>query len=562
MFSIFCGLLIVFDYVMDVLLIFPCLCIYDGYRENTNCCITIQRCRCRKSGDDDGHEGKEPQHELQNQEQHIELNDDGEAREVTMSLIRRILFAYYNFLHRFRWPLFAAITIAFATCCYFASRLRLPLSADVRLLKPSVEYERSYHWRLKLFSEELKKKEGSLAFLLWGSKPADTGDHSNPESWSTLVLDDTFDPSTPEAQTYMVKFCSKFFAEDFAGLPTPGWDCPINRFDQWLGNQTQSTSPENLYTKYCGGASKLPMKQDDFHACFSAWSQLMDETSVLSRDGVVELMFIPFKSRVRYDSLNSELDSEWHLIEGWLDDIQSKAPDGVNKAFFSSQDFWWYDTNHSMFSTAYGSAAIALAGAALVILISSKSFVMTIFSVTSICYVLASVTSMMVAAGWTLGFLESICFAILIGISVDFVIHFSHAYASIPGEASRESRTKYALIDMGPSILAAAFTTMAGAAIMLACVITFFTKFAMILFFTIVQSVLGSFVVFLTLTDCIGPIQPTYWADRIAEKFKGNESGSRDKEVSFTREFSEPSDSTDKQEEPQMALLPPTEFEV
>ena len=81
--------------------------------------------------------------------------------------------------------------------------------------------------------------------------------------------------------------------------------------------------------------------------------------------------------------------------------------------------------------------------------------------------VLTSVTATLVAFGWTLGFLESICFAILIGVSVDFVIHFCHAYSSMTGEHNRGERTKYALVTMGPSILAAAFTTIAAATVML-----------------------------------------------------------------------------------------------
>lgn len=159
---------------------------------------------------------------------------------------------------------------------------------------------------------------------------------------------------------------------------------------------------------------------------------------------------------------------------------------------------------------------------------------MTLFSVLSIGYVLGSVTSMMVAAGWTLGFLESICFAILIGVSVDFVIHFSHAYVAMPGAVARDVRTKHALIDMGPSILAAAFTTMAGAMIMLFCVITFFTKFAFVLFFAIVQATIGSFVFFLTLTDCIGPVEPTAMADRLVQSCKGENSESADGESAST----------------------------
>lgn len=63
---------------------------------------------------------------------------------------------------------------------------------------------------------------------------------------------------------------------------------------------------------------------------------------------------------------------------------------------------------------------------------------------------------------------------------------------------------------------------------MLFCVIVFFTKFATILFFTIVQSLVGSFVVFLTLTDCIGPTAPTYWGDELVEKLKGKSPASDD----------------------------------
>jgi len=114
--------------------------------------------------------------------------------------------------------------------------------------------------------------------------------------------------------------------------------------------------------------------------------------------------------------------------------------------------------------------------------------------------------------------LESICFAILIGLSCDFVIHFSHAYASLPGETDRHERTKFALLSMGPSILAAAATTVAAAIVMLFTVISFFLKFGIILLVTIVQATAVSFIVFSVLTDVFGPSQPTYLFDKIAAK--------------------------------------------
>jgi len=72
-----------------------------------------------------------------------------------------------------------------------------------------------------------------------------------------------------------------------------------------------------------------------------------------------------------------------------------------------------------------------------------------------------------VALGWELGFLESILFAILIGISCNFVIHTGHAYTMYSGSVSRKHRSHFALIHMRPSIIAAAFTTCMAAVVVM-----------------------------------------------------------------------------------------------
>jgi ABC-type multidrug transport system fused ATPase/permease subunit len=71
---------------------------------------------------------------------------------------------------------------------------------------------------------------------------------------------------------------------------------------------------------------------------------------------------------------------------------------------------------------------------------------------------------------------------------------------------------------MGPSILAAAFTTLCSAIIMIFTVITFFQKFAIILFCTIVMATIGSIMIFLTLTTTFGPSEPTVFIDHWVDK--------------------------------------------
>jgi len=412
-----------------------------------------------------------------------------------------------HYLRLLRWPLLVLCVVAFGLCVYFATTLKLPESSDVRLLSPNNEFEKAAAWRKKLLSSELEELgDGSRCSIMWGVLPADTGDHTDPTSGSKLLLDDTFDPSSSEAQKYLLSFCDDLFQQEFA---SPLNVCPMKRFDQWLSEQDGLANPDPEYNTLCGYVSGVPVREDLFHGCISYWARKEGEMSILSRDGVVQIMYVTFMNEALYSDPFGVIKKQMDMIEDWMVATNEVAPSGVDKSFFGGLNFYWHDTNGSMMNTAYSGAGIALGASAGIILLSSKSITMTVFATVTILYILTSVTSMLSAIGWTLGFLESVCFSILIGVSVDFIIHFAHAYVLPVGDKSREERTKYAMVSMGPSILATALTTFASAVVMLFCTITFFQKFGTILLFTIIQSTLGSFIFFMTLTNCFGPTDPT-----------------------------------------------------
>jgi len=368
----------------------------------------------------------------------------------------------------------------------------------------------------------------------------------NPDEWSTLELDSSFDPSTTEAQEHLLGFCDAMFAKDFADKPNKEYKCSINQFHEWLVDQSGSDTPVASYTENCDGATGVPMASDKFDACIEAWTLYSADNNVLIRNSKVEIIIFAFGSGVRYDDPYDVLDDEWNEIEDWMKMMNNEAPREARRAFFSSEDFWWYDTNGKMLATAYGSAGIALGAAAAMLLLTSRSLVLTLFSTSTVAYVLVSVTATLVSLGWTLGFLESICFAILIGISCDFVLHFSHAYASKEGEVSREERTKFALIYMGPSILAGAFTTLASACIMLGTVISFFQKFAVILFMTVVQATIGCFIVFVALVLCIGPSDPLKLYNTIVGSCGGGGNNNSERSDASFDKTKNPEDTSDE----------------
>ncbi|GAX18141.1 hypothetical protein FisN_25Hh123 [Fistulifera solaris] len=498
-FAVFCGLLISTTYVMCVLMVFPALCIYDKAATLT-----------RKMKDIEEEAG--------------EHNDPSFQAE---SFIRRQMSRFYELIHFYRYGLLFVILGVFALCTFFASRMEIPTSSDVRMLRPKNEFEKSNHWRQNLLIEELQKETGTSVFVMWGVKPADTGKHSDPSSFTQLVLDSSFQPSQTANQLYLLDFCERVFQMDFAEA-IKNETCVMKQFDYWLQSQVDADQKDQVYMDYCNNATAVPVPPEDFDACMTNWSQEYKKDWVLSLDGQVAIMFLRFRGRVRYDSPFSKLKSEWHLIEDWFENERSHvAPPGVNQMYFTSDDYWWYDTSASMINTAYVGAGIAIAIAAFVIFITSLSFMLTLFSTIAISYVLLSVTAGLVALGWTMGFLEAICFSILIGISCDFVIHFTHAYALLPGDVDRSTRTKTAVVEMGPSILAAAFTTVAAAVIMLFTSLIFFVKFATILLSTIIQTTVASFLVFLVIADVFGPSKPASFVQALWSMVKGAEEASK-----------------------------------
>jgi hypothetical protein len=145
------------------------------------------------------------------------------------SLIQRIFDNYYKFIHKYRWLVLAMVIAAFIACAVIAAQLTLPLTSDVAILPEDNEYQMHWTWNGQLLSTTMAKEAGSAALITWGVTPADTGDHLNPNSWTTFVLDDTFalvDPKSEESQSYLLGFCSRLFA-DF-GKVKDDYECPIN----------------------------------------------------------------------------------------------------------------------------------------------------------------------------------------------------------------------------------------------------------------------------------------------------------------------------------------------
>ena len=294
--------------------------------------------------------------------------------------------------------------------------MKLPDSADVRVLPENSPFEKHNSWKQELKSFELYYSGGTFGQVTWGIIAADTGKKIDPgkfnevisfgkkqlmsfenlnvcllDSLSTLVLDESFEASSLDTQEYLLSFCERLFDNDVGlALPlSPAIQCPINEFDAWLRNESALPNPSTTYISNCNGASSVPVPEEDFDSCIISWSELHENKSVLEKLGKVMIIRLDFFNDISWDAPFTEMSKFWKRFEVFMQEERAAAPPTANNMFQTAGAYWWYDTNASVIETAISACIIAVVFSTIIVFVSSRSLALTVFATLSITYVLA-----------------------------------------------------------------------------------------------------------------------------------------------------------------------------
>jgi hypothetical protein len=231
------------------------------------------------------------------------------------------------------------------------------------------------------------------------------------------------------------------------------------------------------------------------------------------------------------------------------------APPGLQKGWFHAPWFITTDLQETMVTAALESGAIAVLLAFGCLLSATRSLLMSGIALAAIVSTLVLVIGWLVALGWRLGVLESMCMAISVGICVDFICHCAHAYSHAPVAAAgtcatatgaaaaataaatrcfatvhvanialawrcanlaasldvvgtRADRVTHALAEMGVSIVSAAVTTFTAAMVLaLFTTVVFFTEFGVFLAVCMGCSVTVALAYFPAMLALVGPVK-------------------------------------------------------
>eukprot|EP00435_Cladocopium_sp_Y103_P006972 s3697_g2.t1 len=209
--------------------------------------------------------------------------------------------------------------------------------------------------------------------------------------------------------------------------------------------------------------------------------------------------------------------------------------------FHGNGEFQRYDMGEELINGLFSGIAIAMPISFVVLLCSTQNIVVAIYAVLSVGAIVLCVLGFCKSAmDWDLGVGEAIAGVIVIGYSVDYVVHLAHMYCegkhfghntrcSIAGD----ERATFAIRNMGSTIFAGAITTVLAGATMFICWFYFFIKMALLICVTIMYSFLFSLVFFMSVLWLAGqPLQTR-------KRFRPHSNGSlvhRDRQMEIRRD--------------------------
>jgi hypothetical protein len=402
---------------------------------------------------------------------------------------------------------------------YFTSQLTPPRKPEVWIPVNHMLREFGEFFSATFFQAD-HDNFNEISFI-WGIQDLDNTGFDQFRPYDTVgpaVFDPDFDLGSAEAQQHILDVCTAMqtipceldgctgFGDNLI-FETPGkaYSC----FLEDMRASGNGTLPQGPAFEQEAKDFRSNANEDDFsdEVCRPDYQR-----NIGVIDGRLRYVAVKLRSRMFQDTPFSTGVEVRDLVQGFVDEWNAKAPVGARGMKFLAHGlqggFAQYDLSDELLRGLFSGIAIAFPLSFLVLLGSTGNVIVSLYAVSCVGAIVVCVLGFCKSAmDWDLGIGEAIAGVIVIGYSVDYVVHLAHIYteAAAYGHQTREARTEFAIQNMGSTIFAGAFTTAGSGAIMFACFIMFFVKMAVLICVTIMYSLLFSMGLLVALLYLVGP---------------------------------------------------------
>ncbi|XP_069008378.1 protein dispatched homolog 2 [Embiotoca jacksoni] len=394
--------------------------------------------------------------------------------------------------------------------------MKLP-SLDSKVAKlfrsshPFERYDAEYR-QMFMFERQRNGEDKSVTLVLvWGVKPTDNGDHSDPRSNGSLVLDPDFNMSRPDAQVWLRDLCGRVQNQSFYSPPSPEDKdvmtdniCLVEQLIHWVSVRRCSESDDALH--FCCNNIPFPYPPSVFENCLSmmlaeryAEGHLAHSGGLYFQpDGRVAALVLAFKTTYLYSFNHSRTSVFYSEILTWFNREISGAPQGLENGWFISQ-LSLFDLQQSLSSETLVVAGFSVALTFVLLLFTTWNIPLSIYGTVAVGGSVFVTIGLLVLLEWQLSGIEALFISSAAGLSVDFIANYCISYSLAP-HSDKIGKVAHATKRMGcpVAIVSGAFFSMG--IIMLPATALLFRKLGIFLF--LVKCVACGFATFFFQSLC------------------------------------------------------------
>jgi len=323
--------------------------------------------------------------------------------------------------------------------------------------------------------------------MVWGLAGMDTSrvGRWQVEDRGRLVVDPAFDPASPEAQEHLLGACDVARAWPCGAAACPGGRL-VRRGEcssayEGLRDHLAARYPDDE-TRRLG---RLP--RGDFLAEVRAFAALPETrrrwpgqlgVEVDGDTGEAALLYVALEATTGYvpPTSPSRVREVWRASEALTAELNRAGPRGADRSFsYMPHVYRWMITQEAFVDGAVQGVSLVFALALAVLVLATGNLWVSLLATVAVAGIVCTVmgTFANLTFGWSLGIAEAIAIVILVGFSMDYVLHIAGSYVE-SGAATRVGRTRDALTHMGISITAGAATTLVSALFLFGATMAFF----------------------------------------------------------------------------------------
>lgn len=410
--------------------------------------------------------------------------------------------------------LFSVLGILGVVVIFFYPKLQLPSSEKFQVFSSDHLIER-YDFRLSdqfWFERHQRKQEIMPLRFVWGTKPTDTGSSLDPTDKGDVVFDESFDPTTPEAQVWLLNFCQDLRSTRF--YKNLGFLEQTNCFFEFFSHfMQQPCSSDYINQRPCCNYSTSIIKSEDVMQCVSGYiPSLLSSPSVVYNshtpgprftNGRFSALIIEFYSNFHFTTSFQDMSNFYTEVEQYFNDRLKSAPPEMRNGWFVSE-FDFYSLQKSLSEETPVALGISLIIVIIVTFLTTLNVLISIFAIVSIAFVMFVTIASLTLLGWELNILESVVITVAVGLSIDYTLHVGVSFRNSP-ELSNDMRVASTSSSLGGVITMAATTTFLAGTLMMPSTVLAYQKFGTFLMIVISTSWVYALFFFQALLCVMGP---------------------------------------------------------